>query len=256
MKKAQFLLILFSAIAVFFACQKENSSPGLGLTASKKQAIKIGEPVIFELHNTDSVYEANWTVSPDSAVEISDSGHIAVIVFGAPGTYTIHVTCNGLSSTQTVLVGNSMFFDDSTHIDTSKNGGHEPGFLFLTNDQLHLEPSAVLDSMGFSTLLLVAKTVNKYPCTNTNLLFGNYVDAGKYALNFTGLATPAVNDCIAGNGIVAADIYLSNVTDGSHEFTVTLNEKTYTGSFTKTDKSYEFVWPYIEGVTLSPLKIQ
>jgi hypothetical protein len=256
MKKGQFLLILVSSIAVFFACQKESSSPGLGLTASKKQAIKIGEPVIFEVHNTNSVFEVNWTVNPDAAVEISDSGHTAVMVFGASGTYTIHVSCNGVSSTQSVLVGDSVFFDDSTHVDTSNTGGHEPGFLFLSNDQLHLAPTAVLDSMGFATLLVVVKTVNSYPCNNTSLLYGNYVNEGKYALEFTGLATPAVSDCISGSGVVAGDIYLRNVNEGSHEFTVTLNEKTYTGSFTKTGKSFEFVWPYNEGVTISPLKIQ
>jgi hypothetical protein len=101
MKKIINCILAFFAVCVaLYACSKENSSASTKpnsinptLSFNRSQLVS-GHPVAFIMQNASDSVVAKWTVSPDSAVIISNHytwGSGDTIIFPRPGTYTISI---------------------------------------------------------------------------------------------------------------------------------------------------------------------
>ncbi|MBZ5856797.1 PKD domain-containing protein [Flavihumibacter profundi] len=245
MKKLHFLLAILAIGLVFQACKKENSSSSLSIKASKSTSIKMGEPVVFHVSSADTIARVNWQVSPSSAVQINASGSSASILFGQAGTYTVEASANGLYSTTSVTVTDSIY--------NPGENSQGSAIVTLVGDQFALTPS-VIDSMGNSGLVISVISKDDYDCLNHYLLYNYDHNGNDYAIEFTGVSIPT-SYCTVGKAKAAAQLFFYPVSEGTHGFDIKLNGTTYSGSFVKEGNGYSFTWPYTSGVTISPLSV-
>lgn len=254
-------------VVVFFACKKDLSRTGNNLTDGNSSAISLSESLVnrnqpLQASVTDGAV-ASWQVSPSEGVEIEADGSEATMLFAFAGNYTITAITNGIASQAHVSVTNQKTFGmdsvgDSTHNDSAS-------IVLLTGDQIALKPVVANDS----GLVLYSITQNKYQCKNNMLLYTSSVSGGgkdstgsgndslatQTAISFTGVYVPAPYNCVSGTVRSKAFIYLPNYPLGTSPLYITLNGKTYKGSITTTKTYYQFNWPYISGVIISPKRI-
>jgi hypothetical protein len=289
MKRILIPLLLLIGVAGYLSCQKVQDSTS-SLTASKTSGIKKCEPVIFTVNNNNG-QPIKWLAGVPVNVRVisadaGDSNNLKV-VFLQPGNHTVQASWGGRSVSITVNVIDSCYRDSSAvshycscYIDTIPGNptdtipGHPtdtiPGHptdsipgdtiinhphdttLSLVGDQIYIMP-AIIDTAGYSGLILYSITQHNYVCYNHSLNTLVTGIGGSYTLTYTGVYVPA--NCQGGMAPAQSSRVLLPIQDGTHAFSVVLNNVTYTGSFTKTGGHYAFTWPYTSGVIISPLTL-
>lgn len=268
MKRVVIAFLFFAGAITYLGCQKENSGDRSLVKAAKTEGIKKGEPVAFSVENT-SGQTARWSVNPSGNVQLTSDGNKATILFRTAGAYSVIASMGNLVQRITVNVSDSVYCDstrrdstcgclcdtmprDSIPHDTCRNcEPHDTSFA-LIGDHIHITPQ-LIDSGSMSGLLLNSITRNYYACSNNHLSTAVNNANGNYDVFYAGVYVSGA--CMGGATQAQSGNVLFPVQDGTHAFSVTLNDVTYNGSFTKTGMHYSFTWPDTSGVTISPLTI-
>jgi hypothetical protein len=233
-----FIAILFVGIA---SCKKENgaTTPGTSLKASKTSSIKKGEPVLFTLSNSAGT-SVTWHVSPALNTKVNATGANASVMFGSRGAYTVTAVSGGSTDSSIVTV------TDSSYIPPPQVSTTLP---FVNDEEIKITASK-LDSAWYSGIILLAQTVNTYPCLSNYLLSAQMNESGSYGIDFLGVSIPY--GCTTGPVKAGAFEYLLPMADGTNALTITLKGVIYRGSIVKAGNSYTINWSYTSGVTISP----
>jgi hypothetical protein len=242
--KTKILIAAFAALLLGFTSCKKDSDVNIqsGLDASKTSDIKLGEPVVFKLAEADASAIVNWTVTPNTEVQIQPSGKTASILFGNPGSYSVSAISGNIKGRTDVIVDDSIF---------NPGGGGTPTYEPLTGDQIFITVTRY-DSMGISGLDFRYITEKKYNCLNHNLLFSNEFSGQDLKVVFNAVYIPSEEYCSTGEDYASGGTAWYPVSEGSHGLEVFLDGVTYTGSFVKSGSTYTFTWPYTSGVVLTP----
>ncbi|MBO9202984.1 MULTISPECIES: hypothetical protein [Niastella] len=271
MKRILIPILFVTGVIGYLSCQKDNSSNSAAVQADKTEGIKKGEPVLFSVTNTSNV-AAKWSVSPAENVSLTSDGNSATVYFRRSGSYSVIASMGNDVQRIMVSVSDSSYCDstrrdsvcgfptdtiptipkDTTRPDTTCNtcGAHDSTFS-LVND--HINISVVkIDTGNVSGLVIKATTQNTYRCTYNTLLTG-LSTGSNYTFTYLGVFVPG--GCNSGPVPAQSSRVLYPIQDGSHGFSVVVNNVTYTGSFTKTGNQYSFTWPDVSKVTISPLTL-
>jgi hypothetical protein len=271
MKRVLIACLFFAGALAYIGCQKENSSDQPAVKAAKTNGIKKGEPVLFSVENS-SGQTAQWSVSPSNNVQLTSDGNTATVLFRTAGAYSVIATMGNQVQRIPVNVSDSVYCDstrrdtlcnclcdtiprDTIPYDSCRNcqpPSHDTSFYSLAGDKIQITP-ALIDSGSMSGLHLYSVTGSTYSCTNNYLSSTVSSMNGNYDVSYSGVYVAGV--CSGGSKQSQSDNVLFPVQDGMHTFSVTLNNVTYHGSFTKTGNHYSFTWPDASGVTISPLVI-
>ena len=245
--KTKILITAFAALLLgFTSCKKEENTPTQSnLDASKTDKIKLGEPIHFTFSQAPETSTVEWSVMPDSDVQINATGNKASILFSNPGSYNVYASYGDLRGSVDVVVQDSIY---------NPGGGGEPVYEPLTGDQIFITVSR-LDSMGISGLDFRYITEKKYDCLNHALLFGNDLVGQDLKVVFNSVCIPSEEFCTAGEDYATGGTAWYPIGEGNHVLEIFLDGVTYTGSFVKRGNTYTFTWPYSSGVTLTPLVI-
>jgi hypothetical protein len=245
--KTKILIAAFAALLLGFTSCKKDSDPNIksGLDASKTSDIKLGEPVVFKLAEADASAIVNWTVTPNTDVQIQPSGKTASILFGNPGSYSVSAISGNIQGRTDVIVEDSVY---------NPGGGDTPTYEPLTGDQIFITVTRY-DSMGISGLDFRYITEKKYNCLNHTLLVDNIFSGQDLKIDFKSVFIPSEEFCTAGEDYASGGTAWYPVEDGNHGLQVVLDGQIYTGSFVKNGSTFTFTWPYNSGVTLTPVVI-
>jgi hypothetical protein len=245
--KTKILIAAFAAFLLGFSSCKKDTDVNIqsGLDASKTSDIKLGEPVVFKLSEADASGIVNWTVTPNTDVQIQPSGKTASILFGNPGSYSVSAISGNVKGRTDVIVEDSIY---------NPGGGGTPTYEPLTDDQMFITVTRY-DSMGISGLDFRYITEKKYNCLNHTLLVDNIFSGQDLKIDFKSVFIPSEEFCTAGEDYASGGTAWYPVQDGSHGLQVVLDGQTYSGSFLKSGSTFTFTWPYSSGVTLTPLII-
>lgn len=246
--KTKILIAAFAALLLGFTSCKKDSDPNIqsGLDASKTSDIKLGEPVVFKLAETDASGIVTWTVTPNDEIQIIPSGKTASILFGNPGSYSVSAISGNIKGRTDVMVEDSIY---------NPGGGGTATYEPLTGDQVFITVTRY-DSMGISGLDFRYITEKKYNCLNHTLLVENIFSGQDLRIDFKSVYIPSEEFCTAGEDYASGGTAWYPVDEGSHELQVVLDGQTYTGSFVKSGSTFTFSWPYSSGVILTPTVLQ
>jgi hypothetical protein len=252
--KTRMLIVAVAALMLgFTSCKKDrndlnpknnNETTGSGLDASKTSKIKKGEPVSFKFSQAPDGSSVIWTVIPFDNVQINPTGNAATIQFSNAGVYSVNASYSNFKGSTNISVLDSIY----------NPGGGKPTYQPLTGDQIFITVSKY-DSMGLGGLDFRYVTEKKYNCLNHTLLFDNNFSGQNLHVVFNSVMVPSDEYCISGEDYASGGTAWYPIAEGSHGFEVTLDGKTYSGSFVKNGGTYTFTWPYTAGVTLTPLVI-
>lgn len=246
MKRNLIYLAFILLLTGMAACNEDdNLNTTQTLDASKTAKIKKGEPVCFKFAQVPDESPVQWNVLPQRNTSVSSNGNTASVVFSNAGSYQVSAEFNNLKGASMVSVM------DSVYVPVTDPEKTVP----LTGDEIFISVTKQ-DSMGISGLNLWFASKNKYTCLNNRLLFDFTVDGANYKITFNGVFIPGKSFCEPGEVQAKSAMSLYPVTEGSHNFAVILNGKTYSGSFTKSGSTYTFTWPYANGVYISPSVIK
>ncbi len=278
MKK--FMTVLVAGIFLaLFSCKKninvQTFGSSLQLTGTKVTHIGKKEPVTFSVTNSSNAAIV-WKAVPPKGVWYSQSGNKAYMRFTLPGTYKVYARA-GTTQDSTVVVIDSTIYTgdttlpgtnipmdsswhspvDSTHQDSSVTNSHDTT-LSLYGDQLAIIPSVYVDSVAGDsvTLILTTATKNAYPNASPQLIDSSYFNYSTTTnsfglqIDYKGVNLPEGVATVS-NKIVKTESF-SVMSDGTYFLVITLNGKTYSGSFVKSGNRFTFTWSYTSGVTISP----
>ncbi|SRR5579871_863929 len=258
MKKIISVCVLISTMIIFIAsCNKNNSTTSKsGLTLSNA-TVKKGQPLVVTSNVSGGFVK--WTVNPSSAgTWVNASGNKSVILFSNAGSYTI--TANYFtdsvapvpydSSSSGVVVTDSIYNDSSgqwAHCDALEQ------VPIANNDQIFLTPISYSDT----GLVLLAHTLQTYGNYYPTLGFPQITDSadGTYIFGFGEVTESPCNNSTSTPTPAAGTLSLAGLTNGVHNFTLTLNNAIYQGTLTVTDTECTFIWNYTSGIIISPLTI-
>jgi hypothetical protein len=242
--KTKILIAAFAALLLGFTSCKKDTDANIqtSLDASKTSDIKLGEPVVFKLAEADASAIVNWTVTPNTEVQIQPSGKTASILFGNPGSYSVSAISGNIKGRTDVMVEDSIYNPGGVGTAT-----YEP----LTGDQIFITVTRY-DSMGISGLDFRYITEKKYNCLNHTLLVENIFSGQDLKIDFKSVYIPSEEFCTAGEDYASGGTAWYPVDEGIHGLQVVLDGQTYTGSFVKSGSTFTFSWPYSSGVILTP----
>ncbi len=252
MKTRMLIVVIATILLGFNSCKKDGNDPvqknndgtvASGLDATKTSNIKKGEPVSFKFSQAPEGSNVSWTVLPFENVQITPDGNAATIQFSNAGAYSVSARYSNFTGSVKVTVGDSIY---------NPGGGGTPTYQPLTGDQIFITVSKY-DSMGLGGLDFRYLTEMKYNCLNHTLLYDNNFSAGNLQVVFNSVFIPSDEFCISGEDYASGGTAWYPVAEGTHGFEVILDGKIYTGSFIKSGNTYTFTWPYLSGVTLTPL---
>ncbi|MFD2870937.1 hypothetical protein ACFS5N_00575 [Mucilaginibacter ximonensis] len=257
------LILLGALLSTFIiqGCDKthlQDIGNGSKLKVSKTQ-VAVGEPDSVMLTGVTSTDSVMWKFTPDANLHFGYKNNAGVIVFSAPGKYTITAQVKGglpYSVTITVVAGStSGSAADSTLTKTN--------IMTATTDSADFEPIVgdikVHFSAGYATTDFNTYTANgdvgaTTTCPTGIVQYTATVDtADNYLLNVVNIRKHT--NC-GGPGSVTQDTWASQVFPhklirlGTHQLKVKVNGVVYAGSFTVTDKSVTINWPYTSGVIM------
>lgn len=243
--KTKIVIAAFASLLLgFTSCNKDDNemTPSV-LDASKTEQIKMGEPVNFTFSQVQDQSPVNWSVLPESNVQINASGNKASILFGNSGSFIVNASYGEMRGSVDVIVQDSVF---------NPGGGdpyiNEP----LTGDQIFITVTRY-DSMGVSGLDFSYITEKKYDCLNHTLMLDNIFSGEDLKVVFNSVFIPSEEFCLEGEDYASGGTAWYPVVEGNHGFEVVLDGVTYSGSFIKSGSTYIFTWPYNSGVVLTPL---
>jgi hypothetical protein len=246
MKTNKLILAIAAILLGFTSCNKDENEPTLSnVAASKTSLIKIGEPVNFTFSQAPEGSAVEWNVLPGDNAQISASGNTASVQFSIAGSYTVNAAYGAMRGSASVSVQDSIY---------NPGGGGTATYEPLTGDQVFITVTRI-DSMGISGLDFSYITENTYSCLNNNLLLDNFFNGKDLKVEFKSVYIPSEEYCLPGEDNASSGTAWYPIDEGSHVFEVVLDGTTYSGSFIKSGTSYTFTWPYISGVTLTPLTI-
>ena len=245
MKTKMLIVALATLVLGFTSCKKNNETPQAGLDASKTSKIKKGEPISFKFSQVPEGSTVLWTVVPFDNVQINPTGNEATIQFSNAGVYSVNASYSNFKGSTNVSVLDSIY---------NPGGGGTPTYQPLTGDQIFITV-AKYDSMGLSGLDFRYITEKKYNCLNHTLLFDNNFTGQNLQVVFKSVFIPSDEYCTSGEDYASGGTAWYPIAEGSHGFEVILDGKIYSGSFVKNGETYTFTWPYVSGVTLTPLVI-
>jgi len=252
MKTSMFIVAIAAVLLGFSSCKKDGYEPvqknndgtiPSGLDAAKTSDIKKGEPVSFKFSQAPDGSPVTWTVIPFDNVQINPDGNAATIQFSNAGVYCVNASYSNIKGTANVTVEDSIY---------NPGGGGTPTYQPLTGDQVFITVSKY-DSMGITGLDFRFITENKYPCLNHTLLYDNNLSGENLQVVFNSVFIPSDEFCTSGEDYASGGTAWYPVAEGTHGFEVVLDGKTYSGSFIKSGNTFTFTWPYVSGVTLTPL---
>lgn len=244
MKQGKLLIgMILLALMQLVACErndvdvvtdKAKSFKLSSIEASKETGIKRKEPVIFTLNSELPASSYRWKVSPNEYIFINKGSENTTIIFDKAGKYTVVA--------QDSITLDSVFITIEVGTEIYENS-LEP---IALGDIISLTPIIYPDSAFH--LDFAALTKNNYTCSNNSLTYSLGKTGDTYQINFSGVTIPANCSGESSKGkskIVFNCLIKENVTYGLE---ITLNEKTYKGSFTRNGGNYQFTWPYADGV--------
>ncbi|WP_143072120.1 hypothetical protein [Dyadobacter koreensis] len=219
------------------ATEKDKSLKLSGIEASKETNIKRKEPVNFLLNSELPASSYRWKVLPNEYVFIEKGSENTTIIFDQAGTYTVvaqdSITLDSVFLS--VSVGTEIYQDILEPI--------------KGDDIISLTPVTYADSAFH--IDFTALSTNDYSCSNNSLTYSLGKTGNTYQINLAGVTIPA--DCSGENSKAKSKIVFNwliqeNVTYGLE---ITLNGKTYEGSFERKGEKYQFNWPHTAGVILT-----
>ena len=236
------LLVLLQLAAcernnVDVAADKAKSFKLSSIEASRETNIKRKEPVIFSLNSELPASSYRWKVLPNEYVFINKGAENTTVIFDKAGTYTVvaqdSITLDSVFIN--VSVGNEIYQDTLEPI--------------TADDIISLTPVTYADSAFHLDFTALSK--NDYPCANNSLTYSLGKTGNTYQINFSGVTIPA--NCSGEKSKSKSKIVFNwlieeNVTYGLE---ITLNGKTYLGSFLRKGEKYQFTWPHTAGVILT-----
>ncbi len=250
MKKMKIPFLILFAAASFMACKKDSQVNIPGLDASKTNAIKKGEPVLFTLDQASAGSTVNWTVSPSANTQIKSSGNQASILFGVKGNYVVTAVAGNVSASTPVSVSDSVYNGGG-----SGGGGGEtqPTTLnFSAGEKINIQVSRI-DSGATSGLIFSTITSNEYTCLTNSLISTFTAGTNSFDISFDGVSVPA--NCTTGTAKASAFAFYYPVSEGTSSLTIHFNGTNYTGTIVKTGNSYQINWSYATGVVISPASL-
>jgi hypothetical protein len=266
MKRLLIPILLVTGVIGYLSCQKDNSNSSgpSQVQAVKTEGIKKGEPVLFSIQNV-STETPKWSVTPAANVQLTSNGNKATILFRNAGTYSVVASVGATSSRVMVSVNDSSYCDSTRRdsvggcpIDTiprdtcSSCINLHDTTLSLAGDLLNIGLSRI-DSGSLSGLRIVTLTHRSYPCVNNTLAVTASSVGTSYSFFYAGIRISGA--CYWGHKQGFSERILFPIPDGTHAFSVVVNNTIYSGSFTKTGNQYSFTWPYTSGVVVSPLNL-
>ena len=247
MKQGKLVIgIILLALLQLVACERNNVDIAAdklksfklnGIQASKETNIKRKEPILFTLNSELPASSYRWKVSPNEYVFINKGSENTTIIFDKAGSYTVvaqdSITLDSVF--MQVSVGNEIYQDTLE--------------IISADDIISLTPITYPDSVFHLDFNALSK--NNYSCVNNSLTYSLRKTGDTYQINFRGVKIPA--DCSGENSKAKSKIVFNwlieeNVTYGLE---ITLNGKTYQGSFERKGEKYQFNWPHPAGVILT-----
>jgi hypothetical protein len=246
MKKGKLVIgMILLALMQLVACEKndvdvaadksKSSKINLGsIVASKETGIKRKEPVIFTLGSELPASNYRWKVSPNEYIFINKGSENTTIIFDKAGKYTVVA--------QDSITLDSVFINVEVGIEIYEDI-LEP---IAVGDIISITPKNYPDSAFI--LNLSALTKNSYSCSNNYLNYSLGKTGDTYQINFMGVVIPANCSGESSQAKSKTEAYWFIKENVSYGLEITLNGKTYKGSFTRNGGNYQFTWPYEDGV--------
>lgn len=257
------LILLGALLGAFIiqGCDKthlQDIGNGSKLKVSKTQ-VAVGEPdsvILTGVTATDSVM---WKFTPDANLHFGYKNNAGVIVFSAPGKYTITAQVKGglpYSVTITVVPGST----SGSAIDSTLT---KTNIMTVTNDTTAYEPIVgdikVHFSAGYATTDFNTYTANgdvgaASTCPTCIVQYTATIDtAENYFLDVVNLRehTNCANASATPQYRWQSQVFPRKLIRlGTHQLKIKVNGVVYAGSFTVTDKSVTINWPYTSGVIM------
>ena len=233
----------FLLSAGFMACTKNESSHSISLDATKSNAIRKGEPIVFTFP-APSTGSINWSVTPSAGTQINTAGNKASVLFGKKGDYTVSAIAGNQTASKTVSVSDTVFTG------TGVINNLPPKTLSFSSGESIAVTVLKIDSGAYSGLVFSALTTNSYNCLTSALLTDFSSDASGYKISYNGVSVPG--DCANGTSKAGSFSYFYPVNEGTHGLTINFNDNLYAGSIVKSGNSYTITWNYSSAVTIYP----
>jgi hypothetical protein len=279
------LTIILLACIMLSCSEKEISSSGNSLRATKIQSIKRGEPVIFTFTADSSGKKLEWSVTPAAKAQISTAYNKAQIKFNVAGNFTVTAT-NGTVSERTMISVDTTTYisSDSTvsdtiiivPVDTVKTDTviHVPSDTVKTdtitkpkpvnpdslekvtpliNEELILTPYLV-DSLPTPGLGIRAVTAGNYKCYYSYIITSSRTSNGILEILYPGVHEYL--NCTAGAYKPTGYTFFPKVKIGVTALEIEVNGKKYTGTVTASGSSFTIDWPYTSGVRFTTLTVK
>lgn len=246
--------IILLALMQLVACERNNvdvaadkvkSSKLNGLEASKVTGIKRQEPVIFTLAGNLTPANYRWKVTPMGYSVINKGSESTAITFHKAGSYRVvaqdSITLDSVFIS--VEIGSEIYQDESVAIDQDVKESLTADEVISLTPIFHADSAAHLD---FSAI-----TKNNYSCSNNSLTYSLGKNGDTYIINFLDVNVPA--GCSGDPSKAKNDVilYWPVSENKTYNLQVTLNNKTYNGTFERKGAKYEFTWPHTTGVILT-----
>jgi hypothetical protein len=243
------LALLISGVII--SCQKEKNEPTVTVTASKTADIKRNETVVFRFSGAGAGDSVIWSVNPSAGVQISGSGNTTSLKFATAGNYTVSARFGAKASAVNVSVTNQIA--DSTSGGGGGNTSSDTTLPIAPSDKIRISLQRGASDSLASVLYLSALTSNSYNCLNNSLSYTLNTSANAFAINYTGIFTPAF--CSSGSAQARALTTLASVANGTSTLTIKVRGVNYSGTIQRNGNSYSVNWPDSSAVAISPLSL-
>ena len=261
MKHFLWVLSLSVFLAGSIACNKNSSPAAAGkgtatLTLSATN-LKRGAPLIVAL-NGNSSSNIRWAVTPSGSAHITSGNGQAMILFPQAGSYRITANYSSGADSSSDSVSSPVTVNDSIYSCPQPNNLDTTS---MAGVQVTITP--MLDSAA--RLVLLVQSTSVYDCFPTFIwadsTYPTYQQGASIGIAlFEIISGSMYGSCNGAKNPAASYLFPEwNMTgpppDGTYPIYVTMNNTTYQGSYTVTDKQFLFNWGYTSGVTISPMQI-
>jgi hypothetical protein len=252
-------LMALMAFIVLQSCEKEKLADiGDGKIKATKTEVEIFTPDTLLFTGATSTDSVKWNVTPIANNTVHVKKNAAVIYFAKEGTYTVTAQKFSGGVTQSIIITvvprkPPVFVEDpgTTNTNVATTVSDTTQFVPITGDVvvgggLWREPNSGKVVVNFSP-----RTVNNY-CQRGIMQYTAVIDASQnLSIDIVNIRQPV--GCAGANGTdhtAGADQVFKNklLDNGTHQFKITLNGVTYTGTIVITATTMVVNWPYTSGV--------
>ncbi|MES2377371.1 MAG: hypothetical protein V4553_12360 [Bacteroidota bacterium] len=255
------ILTAFAALMAIFVlqgCEKARLADiGDGKIKATKTEIELYEPDTLLFTGATITDSVKWTITPANAIQ-QIKGNVMATYFTSLGTYTVSAQKLSGGAIQTISIKvvprkPPVFVPDpgTTNTTVVTTTSDTTQFVPITGDVqvgggLWREPNTGKVVVNFSP-----RTVNNY-CSRGIMQYTAVIDAEQnLTLDIVNIRQPV--GCAGANGpdhpCGGSQVFKNKLLDnGTHQFKITLNGVTYTGTIVITATTMTVNWPYTSGV--------